>query len=46
MGKIIKFVYVLVIFFSLFLVPKNVNGKPFLSFSNFLFTSYTIFIPL
>ncbi|AES98519.1 Nodule Cysteine-Rich (NCR) secreted peptide [Medicago truncatula] len=26
MAKIIKFVYVLAIFFSLFLVAKNVNG--------------------
>jgi len=35
MAEIVKFIYVMIIFFSLFLDVMKVDGKPFLSFTNF-----------
>jgi len=36
MVEIVKFVYVIIIFISLFLIAKNVEGKPVFSFFNSL----------
>jgi len=41
MVKIIKFVYVMIIILSLFIVAINIKSKPNLSFSNFL--SYLLY---
>ena len=43
MTEIVKYVYVIIIFLSLFLVATNIEGKPFYRFQIFFFTSYTIF---
>lgn len=40
MVKILKFIYVMIIFLSLFLVATNVNGNQFLIFLTFL--SYSV----
>ena len=36
MAQIVKLVYVIIIFISLFVVAMNVDGNPFLSFASFL----------
>lgn len=37
MAEIVKFVYVMIIFLSLFLVSININGKPFCIIFIFLY---------
>jgi hypothetical protein len=36
MGKIVEFLYVIIIFIFMLLVLREVDGKPFLSLTNFL----------
>jgi hypothetical protein len=43
MTKIMKFVYVMIIFMSLFFIAKNVDGKLFYYFQTSFFTLYTLF---
>jgi len=43
MAEIVKYVYVIIIFLSLFLVATNIEGKPFYRSQISFFTSYMIF---
>ena len=43
MAKIVKYVYVIIIFLSLILVANNIEGKPFYRFQISFFTPYTKF---
>jgi hypothetical protein len=43
MAEIVKFIYVMIFFLFMLLVSTNVDGKLFLSFSYFFFTSNKIF---
>jgi hypothetical protein len=45
MAKIMKFIYIMIIFMSLFFIAKNVDGRPFYYFQPSLFTLYTLFYP-